>query len=75
MKITVELNEKEKGELRERAKDIMAIVGKIAESELWIESQNKGYRIPGLRGALNELFRAKDKIECLTELDVVDNNA
>jgi len=75
MKITVVLTEEEKEVLRERTKEIMNIVEKIGESDLWGEGKDAGYQPPELRTAVNELWRAKDKLMYLTELDVIDNDA
>ena len=75
MKITVELTEKEKEELRVRTREIEQVVAKIADSKLWGEGRDAGYQPPELKSAVNWLWRAKDKIQYLTELDVVDNDA
>lgn len=75
MRITVELNEEEKEALRGYIKTIDEVSRKIVDCDLWKEANDKGYRIPEIRGAINELCRAKNNLLCLTVLDVVDNEA
>jgi len=75
MKIVVELDESEKKELRERQDEIDAILRKIDESHLTGLCKSANYEIPELKSARDSLYRAKDKLMYLTELDVVDNEA
>lgn len=75
MKIIVELNESEKKELRERQNEIHAILDKIQESDLTGLCKSARCEIPELKAATDFLYRAKDKLQYLTELDVIDNEA
>lgn len=75
MKITVELDEEEKRQLRERENEIMAVIEKIDESDLVGRAKAANYEIPELKSAMDSLFRARDKLMYLTELDIVDNDA
>jgi DNA-binding PadR family transcriptional regulator len=75
MKITVELTELEKKELRERQNEIDAILDKIQGSDLMSDCKAENYEIPELKAARDNLYRAKNKLMYLTALDVVDNDA